>query len=356
MIEDELQYEVTKIDKPDVILDSNGLHWTENSWGNTICEFKSISSAMECTFEGQQNSYPYFGFKTENSYNGGTLLINMKVLNPDLNINILSIDTAENYNIIYTFKATTEYTDYPIQIPSFKKYATYKYAIQEVSQQNNTYYIRKIVYYPPYIPLTENKSSYYFKSNKMYYCDSENFSNDTCEEIDNAPGFYVNSGYEEDKEVDEQTAVKYVKCQINDVFKCEKLSIQEVSKCSIGLVYMDDTSAKLCVDDDKSHSIDIFSENVTVDYFIPAKIFDNKYNGKDNEYHILQSSFNAAKIKTEFNDDDRHYKYTIVNNYEILDDDPNICVRKEIDDNENGLLEFERDENDNTYIKKTDST
>jgi len=110
---------------------------------------------MECSFEGKQGLWPGFAFKTENAYNAGTLLINMKVLNPDQNINILSFDTGENYHNIHTFKATTEYADYPIAVPSFEEFATYKYAIQEASQQDNTYYIRKIVYYPPYISLTE---------------------------------------------------------------------------------------------------------------------------------------------------------------------------------------------------------
>jgi len=159
-------YDVTKIDEPDVILDSNGLRWKDASWGSTSCEFQSISSAMECSFEGKQGSWPGFAFQTDNRYDSGYLLVNMKVLNPDQNINILSFDTAENYHNIHSFKATTEYADYPIPIPSFELYPTYKYAIQEASQQDNTYYIRSIVYYPPYIPLPGKDSATTTKKTK----------------------------------------------------------------------------------------------------------------------------------------------------------------------------------------------
>ncbi|ORX43609.1 hypothetical protein BCR36DRAFT_360758 [Piromyces finnis] len=146
-------YDVTPLEEPDVILDSEGLHWQDASWGSTSCEFQTLSSAMECSFEGKQGSWPGFGFLTQNDYNGGTLLINMKVQNPDQNINILSFDRTEKYYNVNSFKATTEYAYYAIAIPSVETSPTYKFAIQEASQQDNTYYIRSIVYYPPNIPL-----------------------------------------------------------------------------------------------------------------------------------------------------------------------------------------------------------
>lgn len=152
-------FDVTKIEEPDVILDSDGLHWTDASWGSTNCEFQAISSAMECSFEGKQGSWPGFGFSTENDYDGGYLVINMKVQNPDQNINILSFDRAERYYNIHNFKATNEYAEYIFDIPHYETDATYKFAIQEASQQDNIYYIRSIVYYPPYIPLPDKNAS-----------------------------------------------------------------------------------------------------------------------------------------------------------------------------------------------------
>jgi len=157
--EDGPSYDITRLEEPDVILDSDGLHWAEASWGLTDCKFQSINNAMECTFEGRQGDWPAFAFQTSNSYNAGTLVVNMKVLNPDQNINILVYDTTENYRGIHTFKATTEYATYEIPIPTNEFNPTYKFAIQEASQQDNTYYIRSIVYYPSYIPLHGESTS-----------------------------------------------------------------------------------------------------------------------------------------------------------------------------------------------------
>jgi len=151
--EDGPSYDITRLEEPDVILDSDGLKWGEASWGLTTCNFQAINNAMECSFEGRQGDWPAFAFQTSNSYNAGTLVITMKVLNPDQNINILCYDITETYRGIYTFKASTEYAVYEIPIPSNEQNPTYKFAIQEASQQDNTYYIRSIVYYPPYIPL-----------------------------------------------------------------------------------------------------------------------------------------------------------------------------------------------------------
>jgi len=155
-----LQYNLTIIDKPDVILDSNGLHWKDTSWGDMECEFQTVISTMVCTFFGKKDAWPAFSFKNvNNNYNGGTLYINMKVLYPDQNIQILKSKGSGNYLNILTFRATTEYEDYYIDVPSSITEATYKFAVQEATQQDNTYYFKKIIYYPPYIPIPSKEST-----------------------------------------------------------------------------------------------------------------------------------------------------------------------------------------------------
>jgi len=148
-------YQTTHIDEPDVILDENGLHWQENSWSST-CNFQSLSSAMVCTFQG---SWGAFSFSTQNYYNAGTLYINMKVSNPERQIQIQTHHPNGSYVNIHTFKATDEYLDYYISVPNNEQYATNRFAIQEASQQENTYYIRKIIYYPPYIDISNGTTS-----------------------------------------------------------------------------------------------------------------------------------------------------------------------------------------------------
>jgi len=155
----DLAYEVTILEEPDVIVDGEGLHWIDASWGNVSCEFQTISNALECTFQGKLGSWPGFAFKTENKYNAGTLVINMKVLHPEQSINLLLYDTNETYNNILTFRVTDEYEDYYFDLPSFENCPTYKYVLQEASQQDNIFYIRSILYYPPYIPLPKKKES-----------------------------------------------------------------------------------------------------------------------------------------------------------------------------------------------------
>ncbi|KAL6602066.1 hypothetical protein LY90DRAFT_703292 [Neocallimastix californiae] len=148
-------YDITHIEEPDVILDNTGLIWDDDSWGNTYCEFQVINENMECSFKGKKGLWPAFSFKTTNNYDAGTLVIVMKVLEPDKNINILSFDRSENYHNVISIKATTEYDEYRITMPSFENYATYRYAIQEASQSDNTYYIKSIIYYPSYIPIPD---------------------------------------------------------------------------------------------------------------------------------------------------------------------------------------------------------
>jgi len=152
-------YDITHIEEPDVILNSTGLIWEDSTWGSTTCEFQVINNNMECSFVGKQGSWPAFAFQTPNDYDAGTLVIVMKVLEPEKNINILSFERTESYHNVITFKASTEYDEYRIEMPSFENSATYKYAIQEASQSDNTYYIKSIVYYPSYIPLPDKTYS-----------------------------------------------------------------------------------------------------------------------------------------------------------------------------------------------------
>ncbi|ORX48690.1 hypothetical protein BCR36DRAFT_73100 [Piromyces finnis] len=148
-----LPYKTSYLYEPDVILSNGELHWKEESWGTVKCN--NINNLyMECSMEGKQITWPGFGFKTDNNYDGGYLVINMKVLNPDHNIEILCIDRSESHHIIYTFKATTKFEEYTIPLPNNKNYPTYRYVIQDATQMDNTLYINSIIYYPPYIPLS----------------------------------------------------------------------------------------------------------------------------------------------------------------------------------------------------------
>ncbi|KAG4082945.1 hypothetical protein H8356DRAFT_1751806, partial [Neocallimastix lanati (nom. inval.)] len=151
---------VTYLDHPDAIIDGSGLHWEDASWGRTSCRFQR-SNGMVCSFVGENNAWPAFSFKTNNHYNKGTLVINMKVSNPDLSINILAYDLNDNYYSIGNFKATTEYEDYTIEVPARINSLIYRFAIQEVSNQDNTYYIKSVTYYPPNVkvPTTTKKTT-----------------------------------------------------------------------------------------------------------------------------------------------------------------------------------------------------
>jgi len=143
-------YELTIIDEPDVILDELGLHWNECSW-KCICKFNYDDGFEECVFN---EIYSAFSFQTSNNYNAGTLLINMRSSQPD---NLIQIQThhpnGDFENVESIQNPSTDYTDYYIKIPDNKKYPTNRFAIQEASKNDDTIYIRKIVYYPSYIPL-----------------------------------------------------------------------------------------------------------------------------------------------------------------------------------------------------------
>jgi len=157
--ENYLQYNITQIDKPDVVLNSTGLVWKNASWGSTNCIYQSLEKYLECTIEEDKNSYSSFAFQTDNNYNAGTLVIIMKVLNPNQNINFVVIDRNEIYHYVNIIKPSTEYEEYRIQLPSFESYASYKYALIEGSQLENIYYIKSIIYYSPNTPIPESNNT-----------------------------------------------------------------------------------------------------------------------------------------------------------------------------------------------------
>jgi len=151
-------YETTQLTEPEVILDENGLYWTSANWGTTQCDFNTINECMECSFEGKVNGWPGFGFTSDKLLDSGTLVVVMKVLIPNKNINIICFDiNGKNYDV-KTFTATTEYEEYRIPLLHFEDLPTNKYAIQEASQSSNTYYIKNIIYYPDYIDLPEGSA------------------------------------------------------------------------------------------------------------------------------------------------------------------------------------------------------
>jgi len=153
-----LNYEITHLTEPDVILDENGLsyNWQENSWSCT-CSRQPTSGATECSFQG---SYGAFSFQTNRNLDAGTLYINMKVLYPNRMVTIQVHHPNNDYENVYQIPdATTEYRDYYVDIPSNRNQPTTRFAIQEGSEQENTYYIRKIIYYPSYIDVPTGGSS-----------------------------------------------------------------------------------------------------------------------------------------------------------------------------------------------------
>jgi len=147
-------YKLTDIDEPDVILDETGLHWEIDSWGSE-CHFDENEKAMICKITNQWGA---FGFKTKNYYNEGTLYVNMKVSKPEdhLNIHCRNRPTdPDYYNINGDISMSNEYEDYYFTIPNFIEFdgaPFQRLAIQEASNKDNseynTFYIKKIVYYP----------------------------------------------------------------------------------------------------------------------------------------------------------------------------------------------------------------
>jgi len=140
-------FEVKEPEGPVVILDETGLHWNDASWGSTNCNFVKINEEMQCTLEG---AWPAFSFQ-DNSWalSGGTLVVTMKVANPDQPVQIqIHYKVTANYQNIASFSASSEYRDEVFQIPDITENGIDRFAIQEASQQKNTFYIKKIVYFP----------------------------------------------------------------------------------------------------------------------------------------------------------------------------------------------------------------
>jgi len=109
---------------------------------------------MECSFQG---SYGAFSFQSNRNFNAGTLYVNMKVLYPNRMVTIQVHHPNQSYENVYSIPdATNEYTDYYIPIPSNKNQPTNRFAIQEGSEQENTFFIRKIIYYPSNVPIPDD--------------------------------------------------------------------------------------------------------------------------------------------------------------------------------------------------------
>jgi len=150
----DLNYEVTYLTGPEVIYDETGFKndWRENNWSCT-CSPQLTTGAMECTFQG---SYGAFSFQSNRNFNAGTLYVNMKVMYPNRMITIQVHHPNGSYeNVFQIPNATNEYTDYYIPIPSNKMTPTNRFAIQEGSEQENTFYIRKVIYYASNVPIPE---------------------------------------------------------------------------------------------------------------------------------------------------------------------------------------------------------
>jgi len=173
-INEEENYEITYLDKQEIILDKNGLSWTEDNSNNTSCNFNSSNSEMTCTVDVDELSY--FGFKKDTyKLNGGTLIINMKDLDPNKSIRIKIYYIDGNYLNIDVFEADTNYKYYIFNIPSYHSLPFYKFAIQDDSQEGNTFYIKEIIYYPKNIEVPNDMykneipsgSSANFKANNI---------------------------------------------------------------------------------------------------------------------------------------------------------------------------------------------
>jgi len=186
LVDCEIQlYETTHIDEPDVILSDGELLWDPKIWGSTKCEREEVNGYMECSFEGKPSSWPGFGFQTNNSYDKGTLVVEMKVLNPNQSVNIICFDTDNVNHNVETFLAKTEFDIYKFKLLHFDELATNAYAIQEASQQDNTYYIKNIVYYPDYIEIPSSPIPTRTKTNTKTPTDPPK----TEEEIYNEKGY-----------------------------------------------------------------------------------------------------------------------------------------------------------------------
>jgi len=155
-------FTVIEPEEPIVILDETGLHWADASWGSTNCNFHRINEEMQCTLEG---AWPAFSFQdTQWALSGGTLVVKMKVANPDQPVQIqIHYKVTANYENIASFSASADYRNEVFTIPSITVNGIDRFAIQEASQQQNTFYIQKIVYFPPsYKEIPDNIEDFHY--------------------------------------------------------------------------------------------------------------------------------------------------------------------------------------------------
>jgi len=130
---------------------------------------------------------------------------------------------------------------------------------------------------------------------------------DTCEKYSNSIGYYVNGL----TRASIPNAI-YIKCTTTDGTNvaCTGLAAPSASKktCVTAgeLIYVEEGIVKLCVDG--ANSIEIFSNLITKDYFIPANIFNRVLS--DKQYFIADNSITSAVYPKDLSGDDRHYKYT----------------------------------------------
>jgi len=327
IVETSPTFDVTPLSEPEVILDEEGLHWEENSWGSN-CIFKDDIDAMECTLEG---AWPAFAFENKNfKLYSGVLVVNMKVENPDQPIQIQIYYTNGNYESISSFYATMEYVDYIFPIPYNTDIPINKFAIQEASQQKNTFYIRKVVYYPNNllkklfsceISLLDNnslcKASMNCKAdNYGYYLQDgllTNLSENGCEVISNPlPGYYV----------DKNEPEKYIKCTNSG---CETISKPvEPKNCSFDydgqLIKNEESVVGLCTKINKLSKEEegtyvVNSELYTMipfattetNYLVHHAIDGDVFNfdrKNDNVYYVVKSNKDAIVFNPEISETD----------------------------------------------------
>jgi len=146
---------ITQIEKPDVIVDDGKLYWKPAGWGSECAE-NETEKAYVCKIKEQ---WAGFGFETSNKYNEGRLSVIMKVSKPDDPVQIQCQNRPGNPNwdnFVEGLMMTDEYVEYNFTIPDYiaKDGApVQRLVIQEGSNREsgdyNTFYIKKLVYYPP---------------------------------------------------------------------------------------------------------------------------------------------------------------------------------------------------------------
>ncbi|OUM58244.1 hypothetical protein PIROE2DRAFT_16535 [Piromyces sp. E2] len=151
--------EETKPTKPVIILDGKGIHWSSHYSLDITKKFENGITIYDSK-KNNKKGKSKFGYITSNNYNGGNLVLVMKVLNSESNLSILLRAKNSDYHTIEKFNATTDYQQYIFEIPTSSDYFINEFYIEEeTSHDDNTFYIKSIIYYPPNISL-----DYAFKS------------------------------------------------------------------------------------------------------------------------------------------------------------------------------------------------